>query len=94
MQLANVIFNFDNLYFDLKNLVIHTCQVGMSLAQIGEFAFVLLSRASNLKLIEVLLLLLSFFFIVECVNIFIIYSPQTIVCFHNKNIGGLLLSTL
>ncbi|KAG6413882.1 hypothetical protein SASPL_126597 [Salvia splendens] len=26
--------------------------VGMSLAQIGEFAFVLLSRASNLKLIE------------------------------------------
>jgi predicted Kef-type K+ transport protein len=27
--------------------------VGMSLAQIGEFAFVLLSRASNLHLIEV-----------------------------------------
>lgn len=28
-------------------------QVGISLAQIGEFAFVLLSRASNLHLIEV-----------------------------------------
>lgn len=28
-------------------------QVGMSLAQIGEFAFVLLSRASNLHLVEV-----------------------------------------
>ncbi|RWW63320.1 hypothetical protein BHE74_00029565 [Ensete ventricosum] len=27
--------------------------VGMSLAQIGEFAFVLLSRASNLHLVEV-----------------------------------------
>lgn len=27
-------------------------QVGISLAQIGEFAFVLLSRASNLHLIE------------------------------------------
>lgn len=35
---------------------IHFCslsKVGMSLAQIGEFAFVLLSRASNLHLIEV-----------------------------------------
>nr|GMC92569.1 K(+) efflux antiporter 4-like isoform X1 [Ipomoea batatas] len=30
--------------------------VGMSLAQIGEFAFVLLSRASNCHLVEVLLL--------------------------------------
>ncbi|KAJ7969479.1 K(+) efflux antiporter [Quillaja saponaria] len=30
--------------------------VGMSLAQIGEFAFVLLSRASNLHLVELLLL--------------------------------------
>lgn len=29
-------------------------QVGMSLAQIGEFAFILLSRASNLHLIQVL----------------------------------------
>ncbi|KAI7982598.1 K(+) efflux antiporter 4 [Camellia lanceoleosa] len=29
--------------------------VGMSLAQIGEFAFVLLSRASNLHLVEALL---------------------------------------
>lgn len=29
-------------------------QVGMSLAQIGEFAFVLLSRASNLHLVEVI----------------------------------------
>ncbi|XP_028099672.1 K(+) efflux antiporter 4-like isoform X3 [Camellia sinensis] len=29
--------------------------VGMSLAQIGEFAFVLLSRASNLHLVEPLL---------------------------------------
>lgn len=28
-------------------------QVGMSLAQIGEFAFVLLSRASNIHLVEV-----------------------------------------
>jgi predicted Kef-type K+ transport protein len=28
-------------------------QVGMSLAQIGEFAFILLSRASNLHLIQV-----------------------------------------
>lgn len=28
----------------------------MSLAQIGEFAFVLLSRASNLHLVEVLFL--------------------------------------
>lgn len=28
-------------------------QVGMSMAQIGEFAFVLLSRASNLHLVEV-----------------------------------------
>ncbi|KAL0327500.1 UNVERIFIED_CONTAM: K(+) efflux antiporter 4 [Sesamum angustifolium] len=33
--------------------------VGMSLAQIGEFAFVLLSRASNLRLVEVYLLLLG-----------------------------------
>ncbi|KAM7259164.1 hypothetical protein ACFE04_014905 [Oxalis oulophora] len=32
--------------------------VGMSLAQIGEFAFVLLSRASNLKLVETKLYLL------------------------------------
>ena len=31
-------------------------QVGMSLAQIGEFAFILLSRASNLHLIQVLLI--------------------------------------
>lgn len=29
-------------------------QVGLSLAQIGEFAFVLLSRASNLHLVEVI----------------------------------------
>lgn len=29
-------------------------QVGMTLAQIGEFAFVLLSRASNLHLVEVI----------------------------------------
>ena len=37
----------------------------MSLAQIGEFAFVLLSRASNLKLIEVLLYFLSFLIVVS-----------------------------
>ncbi|KAI7984611.1 K(+) efflux antiporter 4 [Camellia lanceoleosa] len=36
------------------DLVQHTLeQVGMSLAQIGEFVFVLLSRASNLHLVEV-----------------------------------------
>ena len=34
-------------------------QVGVLLAQIGEFAFVLLSRASNLHLIEVISLSLS-----------------------------------
>ncbi|KAI8029168.1 K(+) efflux antiporter 4 [Camellia lanceoleosa] len=35
------------------DLAQHTLeQVGMSLAQIGEFAFVLLSRASNLHLVE------------------------------------------
>ena len=33
--------------------LVKLAQVGISLAQIGEFAFVLLSRASNLHLIEV-----------------------------------------
>jgi hypothetical protein len=36
----------------------------MSLAQIGEFAFVLLSRASSIHLIEVIFLILSSIFCV------------------------------
>jgi predicted Kef-type K+ transport protein len=35
--------------YSMKNAFL----VGMSLAQIGEFAFILLSRASNLHLIQV-----------------------------------------
>uniref|UniRef100_A0A166HWC0 Cation/H+ exchanger transmembrane domain-containing protein n=1 Tax=Daucus carota subsp. sativus TaxID=79200 RepID=A0A166HWC0_DAUCS len=39
-------------HVDILFLESTTMQVGMSLAQIGEFAFVLLSRASNLHLVE------------------------------------------
>lgn len=38
-----------------------TLQVGLLLAQIGEFAFVLLSRASNLHIVQVITSYLSFF---------------------------------
>ena len=48
--LCSLIIDF---YVDRGTLVIPYLQVGMSLAQIGEFAFVLLSRASNLHLVEV-----------------------------------------
>lgn len=41
------------LYLPELKLIMHA-QVGMSLAQIGEFAFVLLSRASNLHLVQVI----------------------------------------
>lgn len=43
----------------------------MSLAQIGEFAFVLLSRASNLHLVEVCVSIVSFVFFFLCLNILI-----------------------
>ncbi|KAK7847691.1 k(+) efflux antiporter 5 [Quercus suber] len=51
--------------------------VGVSLAQIGEFAFVLLSRASNLHLIEVNSLALLLFVWVEYLSCLLL-DP----CFH------------
>lgn len=63
---TSLLVRFDNSYYNYICLLITSyislteepqviphAQVGMSLAQIGEFAFVLLSRASNLHLVEV-----------------------------------------
>lgn len=55
----------------------------MSLAQIGEFAFVLLSRASNLQIIEVCL---SIYYSLKSV-----FVAHVILCL---TLGGLIASVL
>ncbi|XP_010541035.1 PREDICTED: K(+) efflux antiporter 4 isoform X2 [Tarenaya hassleriana] len=56
--------------------------VGMSLAQIGEFAFVLLSRASNLHLIEVSKYIAMFFIMV--IHFSRTSPPNFLVSSHSK----------
>lgn len=67
---------FINIKVSLILLLYSVLQVGLSLAQIGEFAFVLLSRASHLNLVEVIISSSAHFFLLPfqyLINIFVAY---------------------